>query len=113
MLKALLGLLVPKKTSGKHLLKQELAKYGVNVSMFPEACLDELVEQSAKIADTFSKLQENSWSVQFVESIEGIAVNIFGYYSGDRTVSLEPDSMDYKILEKYGLTGREDMLSRS
>lgn len=91
--------------SGRHYLRQELKKHGVEVTLIPDECLDELIEPQYNAA----KISNRKTMIYYKDSLDALAIDIrkrlteggskYGLEQASVTV-IDETLIDYGVIEK-------------
>jgi hypothetical protein len=105
VLAGLAGALMPVRYTGKLYLIRELQKEGVDTSIIPESCLQELTDEAIRRCKDQSSFEGRNWRSAITQHLEQIAFLIACRLQGD---DLYMSAMSWPkpfvdILRKYSL----------
>jgi hypothetical protein len=83
-LRVLIGRLVPKRITGKLLLKAELKKWGIDASQFPDQVLTDIFAYCYSSARLMRGLSRNSVTEDFVTAVKVYAGRVAWHLTGDK-----------------------------
>jgi hypothetical protein len=80
----IMGAVLPVRYSGKLYIVRELQKCGMNTSIIPEACLQDLTDEAIRNCKEQSRFEGRSWRATITQHIEQIAILITCRLGGDK-----------------------------